>query len=215
METIAASCRALACDARLLILYHLALEDELQTSELARRVRTSQDATSHHLRPMAALGFLFQRRSGARVFYRLNGSNEIRAGFVLGGVVRRALLEPRWATGGWSADRVLHVAPETAAKVTRSVLRALDVIFDAATAFTHIRRLQLFRWMGQQGLGTIPAMSTALSMSPLACCRHLDKLRRRGYVAEESPCAWGPATQPKTPFHGELGAAVTERLGRG
>ena len=54
LEAISALCRVLACEARLIILYHLSQEAELSVTELARRANMSADLASQHLRRLTA-----------------------------------------------------------------------------------------------------------------------------------------------------------------
>jgi DNA-binding transcriptional ArsR family regulator len=56
------------------------------------------------------------------------------------------------------------------------------LIFEAVTAFTNVRRLQLLRRLASGE--TLPAaiLSATLRMSEAAVSRHMGKLRRRGYI---------------------------------
>ena len=64
--------RALASRTRLVTLDELASADELDVSELSRRVGVSQPLMSWHLRRLRRAGLVRARRQGRRVFYALD-----------------------------------------------------------------------------------------------------------------------------------------------
>ena len=64
--------RALASRTRLLTLDALASTDELDVSELSRRVGVSQPLMSWHLRRLRRAGLVRARRQGRRVLYALD-----------------------------------------------------------------------------------------------------------------------------------------------
>lgn len=55
-------------------------------------------------------------------------------------------------------------------------------LFACFTAFTHPRRLQIIRHLSAETDASLAELPARLSMSPLACFRHLAKLERRGLV---------------------------------
>jgi len=204
IEAIVASSRAIACDAKLLIFYHLTKQPELPSSQIARRARLTQDDASHHLAELAKLGLVRRRRAGTWVHYSLGLDAPPSTLAGAAGLVRRACLEPSWATAGWKERRTLHLAPTTIAKLPSAQARALDVVFDAATAFTHGRRVMIVRWLRANGPTDAAAIVSSLRMSLQARQRHLEKLERRGYVVEVAPARWALAPHTKSRFHGEF-----------
>ena len=203
-EAIVATCRSLACDARLAILYQLTLHPELPSLELAERAALTFDDASHHLAQLAAHGLLERRRSGARVFYLLGASEPSGGPAAIAGLVRRACHGVKWATTGWREKALVHVSAPAVVRLPAGVAKALDVVFDAATAFTHARRLMILRFLTEHGPARGPALTTALKMSRPARERHLDKLERRGYVHCLGRGTWALSTRQKTRFHAAL-----------
>ena len=187
LEVITASCRALACEARLVVLYHLSVVPELQASKLAGRAHTPADHVSQHLRRLVAADLLRCRRSGRYVYYRLHIPSSRPSRLALGRLVRHAFADTEWATQRWDEQGIIHLSPRAASVLPKEVLRAADVVFDAATAFSHPRRLQILRVLADGKSHPIGTLGRSLHMSPLACSRHLDKLRRRGYITEPTP----------------------------
>jgi len=58
---------------------------------------------------------------------------------------------------------------------------AVESIFDAATAFTHPRRVEIFR-LAQKRPGTIEELHVATAISIPALRRHLRKLEARDFL---------------------------------
>ena len=212
LERIAAVCRVLACGTRLLILREVASERELPAVEIARRVGLVPGLASSHLGRLASAGILVRRRSGRRVYYAFPTREASGEGFSLAGVVSRALREPAWATRGWSEQGLLHLPPAATGVPSDQVARAMDVVFDAATAFTSVRRLQILRLLTQRTACREGEMVGDLRMSPHACRRHMAKLRRRGYVCQQEPGVWGVSGKHRTPFHRALIVEVERAL---
>lgn len=208
IEAIVATCRAIASDPRMLIFFHLAKQPELPSSEIARRARLTQDDASHHLAELAKLRLVQRRRSGTWVHYSLGPDASSSGPAGVGSLVRRACLEPRWATAGWKERRTLHLSPTTAARLPAPTARALDVAFDAATAFTHGRRVMILRLLRSNGATDAAAIVSSLRMSPQARQRHLEKLEHRGYVVELAPAKWALSPRAKSRFHAEMLDAV-------
>jgi len=208
LEAIVTTCRSLACDAKLVILHRLSAHAELPSSEISERAMLTQDDTSHHLAQLAAQHLLARRRSGARVFYRLNAEGPGAGPEGIVRLVRRACQDVKWATTGWGEKALVHLSAPAVAKLPVGVARALDAVFDAATAFTHARRLMILRFLAENGPARAALVVTALRMSPQARERHLDKLERRGYVCQPGRGTWALCTRQKTPFHRALLAQI-------
>lgn len=204
LEALAAMCRTLACDTKLLILYHLAREGELPAAEIARRAFITPQLASIHLRQLMAMHLLARRRSAARVYYRLAADD---AASGLPGILnslRRALDHATRPDLGGHEPPIRHLAPATARKVQANVARALDAIFDASSAFANVRRLQILGLLRRKGRCDLSTVVGELRMSPPACLRHMDKLRRRGYVRHEGSGAWSLLMKGHSTFHSEL-----------
>jgi len=89
-------------------------------------------------------------------------------------------------------------------KLTR---RLHEVVFDAATAFTDLRRLQILRYLARRAETTPETFCSTLKMSPWAVIRHTDKLVRRGYLTRaegEGAERYRLAREFKTPIHTRL-----------
>jgi len=212
LETIAAVCRALACEPRLRILFHLSLERELVVAEIVRRTGLGPARTSAHLCVLAAAALIERRRSGARTYYRLAAGHSRTGRFVPTRLARRAFLDPAWATRGWEEETLLHLPSPPVAGVGEDVLRAFDVVFDASTAFTQVRRLLLLRFLRQMGVCTCESIVDGLKMSRPACYRHLDKLARRRYASRRKDDTWVLSAKHRTPVHAALLAMVLPHL---
>jgi DNA-binding transcriptional ArsR family regulator len=81
------------------------------------------------------------------------------------------------------------------------------VVFEATTAFTDLRRLQLLRYVGRRQGVDAQELGASLSMSPQAMSRHLRKLVRRGYLQAERlghRVVYKPGRSYKTPIHRRL-----------
>ncbi|MBM4034107.1 MAG: winged helix-turn-helix transcriptional regulator [Planctomycetes bacterium] len=204
LDTIAATCRALASDGSLLLLRHLAGQKELLSSELARRTRLPQSQTSTHLARLALVGGVHRRRSGGRVYYAFSSPSRATLSFEPWGLVERAFLNASAACRGWQEDRIVHLARRTVQAVEPTMATVMDVIFDACTAFTNVRRLRLLELLKRNGPCTRGSIVAELKMSDVACGRHLHKLARRGYVRIVNPGAWGFAREPRTRLHARL-----------
>ena len=79
-----------------------------------------------------------------------------------------------------------------------------DIVFEAATAFTDVRRLQILRRLTRGDVVTVDILMAELSMSDAAVSRHTTKLIRRGYVAADAAgraFAYRLASQCKTAIH--------------
>jgi DNA-binding transcriptional ArsR family regulator len=204
IETVAATCRTLACDVRLAVLYHLRHGTESSAGEIAARVGLPLDWLSSHLAQLTTARFLHRRRSGAHVFYAFPPSLSSSLRFDPLPPLHRALDDPAWAAAGWQENKVVHLTSPVVAPLERTVQRSLDIVFDAATAFGNVRRLQIVRLLMQGGAWTSEAIVERLSMSPAACCRHMSKLLRRGCVRRGGRGTWAIGDAQKTAFHEAL-----------
>jgi len=168
--------RAVACFRRLRIISRLVGRGELTLTQLAREVGLRRDVACVHLARLLGAGLVQRRRSGARCYYAAQSpysepalSGQVVAWLrdVLMGAAAPSKAGERAATGRDSAKG----APP-----------AHKGIFQAATAFTHPRRIQILRKLAASGPATLLALTRELHMSAPAAHRHLRKLIRRGYV---------------------------------
>jgi DNA-binding transcriptional ArsR family regulator len=127
-------------------------------SSIARQMRLSLPATSQYLRALEARGLLTCRRVGLRVEYRPMAMT-IEGG---GGAIATAL-------------RML---------VGRRRQQPPDVLFKLATAFTHPRRIEVYRAV-KNGADSFVRVQAATHISRRALGRHLAKLEARGFVKNE------------------------------
>jgi len=164
--------RALANRRRIAILRLLCAFGEMRVSAIARATAVRLPNVSGHLAMLVAVGLVWRRRSGRFVYYSLAGS----ASHPVTGTVLELLTR---AFGGMDGNDPADVARATGDAASPASDAAL---FAAFTAFTHPRRLQILRHLARGEAGPLLALSAALSMSPAACGRHVEKLERRRMV---------------------------------
>ncbi len=93
-----------------------------------------------------------------------------------------------------------------------------DLVFDAATAFTDVRRLQILRRIADSGAAGPKTLSSELGMALQAAGRQTDKLIRRGYlirVGTTCRAVFGISASFKSPVHAALFEIVREHWGVG
>jgi len=213
LEAVCLVCRAVAGEARLRVLHALAGEEELPGKGVARRAGITPPGASKHMARLVAAQLARARRSGAYVYYGLATERGHGFGPAVGGLVARACRDPRWATAQWREKGVIHLSSDTVARVGTRPARALDVVFDAATAFGNVRRLQIVRLLSLRPPCELGRVRQELRMSLRACERHLDKLARRRYVRRVASGEWALADRWRPPFHAALLGAVLSVLG--
>ena len=204
LEAICSTCRVVAGEARLLILHALAADEELAGKEIAGRVGLTPPGASKHLARLVGAGLVWRRRSGAYVYYGIATKGTEALGATVAGLIRRACRDPGWATTRWADRGLVHLSDRVVSQLGQARARALDVAFDAATAFDNVRRLQMVRLLLAEGACQLGEVGTRLRMSLWACERHMDKLDRRGVVQRVGPDMWALATRWSTPFHRAL-----------
>lgn len=201
-EIVALIARTIACRPRLRILARLATAGEIAPTTLARELRLPIDALSAHLRRLTAAGLIQRRRSGTWAYC------------VAGSPAKTGTLPSRITLWLYKAvalpehtDAVGESTPRRDHNLSEALQRQHATIFEAATAFTHVRRLQILRHLCRQKPATVEALTQHLHMSPSALSRHMAKLIRRGYV-EVAPAPRVPTyrltRQCKTPMHAKL-----------
>jgi DNA-binding transcriptional ArsR family regulator len=141
---------------RLQILALLIRQPNQTVSNVAGHMKLSLPAASQYLRALEARGLLSCRRVGLRVEYRPSATTEDAAGEIL------------------PALRL----------VFRRRAQPIEALFKLATAFTHPRRIEVFRAV-KGGADSFDKLQTATRISGRALSRHLAKLEARGFVKNE------------------------------
>jgi DNA-binding transcriptional ArsR family regulator len=205
--------RTLACFQRLRILSRLAVAGETSPTQLGRELRKPLSALSGHLARLATAGLMRRRRSG-RWSYCVADSPYGPA--TLSGMtaswLRKVLSRPK-GTLGDCTDEDVHGLSAGEAET-----RVHKLVFEAATAFTDLRRLRILHRLGAGGGMSAEALGEELRMSEWAVRRHTDKLMRRGYLSVHSAgrrALYRLAKKFKTPIHGGLFEIVRSVWGRG
>ena len=156
--TLWRTCRVLANRQRLQMLALLIRQPGQTVSSVARQMRLSLPAASQYLRALEARGLLTCQRVGLRVEYRPVAMTTEGGG----GAIATAL-------------RML---------VGRRRQQPPDVLFKLATAFTHPRRIEVYRAV-KNGADSFVRVQAATHISRRALARHLAKLEARGFVKNE------------------------------
>jgi len=148
------TCRAIANRTRLKMFGLLVRHPGLTVSAAAKELKQPLSVTSEYLRALEARGLLISRRVGRRVEYRVNSADSVRPSARL--AVRLRLAFQRNS-------------------------QPVDTIFKIATAFTHPRRIEIFRAL-EGGPKTFGELRFATRISRRAARRHLEKLEQRRFV---------------------------------
>jgi DNA-binding transcriptional ArsR family regulator len=209
-EIIVRLSRAVASRPRLRILSYLAHHGETMPTVLQRDLRLPLNVVSHHLRTLSSVGLISSRRSAVRCYYDF--SSPYPAHTLSGEMSRwlRGLLQ--------KADNPTPgAAHDGRAWPSRPAEMELhSVIFEAATAFTDLRRLQVLEYLASHDQATGEELATQLKMSDYAVCRQTMKLRRRALLSTRrtgrSGLVFQLATRPKTPVHGRMLEIVRSSL---
>ncbi|MBM4034160.1 MAG: helix-turn-helix transcriptional regulator [Planctomycetes bacterium] len=210
-ELIARVLRTVACVPRLRILSRLGGGEELTVKRLASDLGVRPDLACIHLARLAAVGLVKRRRSGRKCYCAAGSpygpgtlSGEVAAW--LGTALPSEGSPPRRALPSGSRKR-------PGADGLPQVYR---VVFDAATAFTHPRRIQILRRLSSSTPAPAREFTSELRMSGPALNRHLAKLIRRQYISpsrEGKEVSYRLAPAPKTPYHALLMEIVQRHWG--
>lgn len=155
MPTLWRTCRVLANRERLRILQMVLEHPDQHVSDVARNVDMTMSGTSQYLRALNARGLLTAQRVGHCVRYRMQSDKTLPEAKILSRGLKAAL-----------ADRNNPV----------------ELIYREATAFTHPRRVEIFRVVNQGSELTKEELRERTSISAEALRRHLVKLVERGYL---------------------------------
>lgn len=169
--------RTLACEARLRILSCLAADQDVSPTALSRRLRMPLPVVCAHLRRLSASGLIQRRRSGAWCYAvaRSPYSQQAFSGRVASWLFSMLKQPHQHVSRGDSSGR----SPEQAADAGT---RLCAIVFNAATAFTNMRRLQLLHYFAGGGTAEAEELAAKFKMSRAALSRHATKLIRRGYI---------------------------------
>ncbi len=150
------TCRVLASETRLKLLWEIFADGECSVGELGRRVRISDQNASIQLRLLNSRGLISSRRSGMMVFYRAEPNEDVE--------FSRDLLN------------ALRECCEQEVPIRR--------VIRCATAFTHERRIRAVQVLSRAPLRPADLESrTGIGARPLY--RHLAKLEARGFVRRD------------------------------
>ncbi len=210
-ELIVRVMRTVASTTRLRILSHLMRRGEMLPSKVARDLRMARPLLSVHLARLAFAGLLKRRRSGTWCFCCAQSpyGDETLSGQVM----------------AWLRSALGHGDEGTAGAAPRHGRRSLAaaplpeshrLVFHAATAFTHPRRIQILRRLAAGKALDVPSLTRELGMSETALSRHLEKLIRRGYIRALPPrrgASYELVRAGKTELHGRLLAIVSSHWG--
>jgi len=204
--------RTIACLTRLRILSHLARADEVAPTTLARELGVPLDLVCAHLRRLSVAGLILRRRSGAWCYCAARSpyGSETLSGKTTSWL-REALRRPEQVTKNCGPVQVRNSSPADAdARLHR-------LIFEAATAFGDVRRLQILRRLARGDAVGVQVLTRELRMSEAAVCRHTAKLIRRRYVnaCRVGRClAYRLAPESATPVHAALLEIVRATWGK-
>jgi len=162
------TCRVIACESRLRLLWMLFDESELCVCELAHRVKMGEPQASVQLRALNARGLISFRRKKMQVFYFAK------------------------------ANDAVDFAPQLLEGLRMCHNRGMkfSTVIRHATAFTHQRRIELVRILRNQAMDSEQLLD-ASGMSASALFLHLKKLTARGVVKKmDGKYALGSSTNP-------------------
>jgi predicted transcriptional regulator len=155
--TLWRTCRVLANRKRLQILAFVFQNPGKTVSFISNEVRLPMPVASNYLRSLEARGILTVQRIANRVKYFP-------------------------ATGKSATSKELVIALR---KVFYRQNEAIDMIFKTVTAFTHPRRVEIYRALQGKAL-SFEHLRNITHISTPALRRHLNKLKSRAFVAVES-----------------------------
>ncbi len=154
--TLWRTCRVLANRNRLKILKLLFAQPNQAVSAVAEQLNLSLPVASQSLRALEARGILIVRRTGRTVKYHPGSGSP----------------------GDTEAARELIPALRLAFRQNSD---PIEPLFKLATAFTHARRVEIFRVL-RNGARTVAQLNHATGIPSWALLRHLRKLEARGFV---------------------------------
>ena len=154
--TLWRTCRVLANRNRLRIFHSLFQQPDQTVSAIASRFGLSLSVASESLRLLESRSLLTARRTGKYVKYRVVPTSRNNPQSSLAAELRVIFHE-------------------------KTLLKASDTIFHLVTAFTHPRRIEIFRTLRMRP-GTFDQVQAATGISALALSRHVKKLEARRFI---------------------------------
>ena len=155
--TLWRTCRVLANRQRLQILTLLIRQPGQTVSSVARHMRLSLPAASQYLGALEARELLSCRRVGLYVEYRPAAMTSEGGGGAIATALRMVLGRRR---------------------------QSPDALFKLATAFTHPRRIEVYRAI-KNGADSFVRLQAETHISARALARHLAKLEARNFIKNE------------------------------
>ena len=212
-EIIVRVLRSVACLPRLRALSRLAETKEMTPSALAGKLGMNADVVSAHLQRLTSDGLILRRHSGVWCYCSAKSpySREAFSGKLTRWLVA-LLSDPRAAIENSTPGQVCSSSREEAEVALHGL------IFEAATAFTHLRRLQILWRLVDGDLVSPQSFSEDLHMSPPAVSRHAGKLVRRGYLEpsrEGRTIGYRLSQECSTTVHAELLSIICATRDRG
>jgi len=201
-EIIVRVLRTVACLTRLRMLSRLVHVSETCPTELARELGMEIDLVCAHLARLSSAGLTKRRRSGAWCYCQAESPYPPEAfSGQISSWLAEAFRAPRRTIKNCGVEQLRNSDasdPDTELQ---------KILFDASTALTNVRRLQILRRLIAGDVVTVETLTRELRMSQSAVSRHMVKLIRRGYVDANrmGHCLeFRLATQFKTPLHARL-----------
>lgn len=151
--TLWRTCRVIACETRLRLLWFLFEQNNLCISDLAEITGISDQNASNQLRALGARGLIAPHRKSLKVFYRP---------------------EPNPAAG--DAESLLN-----ALRACHDANMTFKTIIRQATAFTHVRRIVIACAL-RGSPASFGELQEKTGISPAALSHHLTKLQARDFV---------------------------------
>ena len=154
--TLWRTCRVLANESRLRLLYLLFEHKELCSRDLAFMTGLSEPQASIHLRLLNSRGLIRQHRTRMRLLSSPQANPEIRSASLL--------------------MQALHQCHD------RDI--PTEQLFRQVTAFTHARRIEIIQKIPPEGISNL-ALSEKSGIAISAINRHLRKLKARNLIKED------------------------------
>ena len=156
--TLWRTCRVLASRRRLAVFWFLIGNPGATVSTVASHLRLPLSEASRSLRLLQSRSLVLAGRAGRYVTYRI------------------------FPVSAENTNTTLIIALKKVFD-RQSRVSAIDTIFQAATAFTHPRRIDIVRAL-KSGARNFAQIRTATGISSWAVARHLKKLKDRQYVTD-------------------------------
>ena len=157
--TLWRTCRIIANETRLQLLWEIFNEEELCVSQLVEKTGITRPNASNQLRALSARGLITSRRKKLYVFYRAEANAEIAYAPLL----------------------------LSALKKCHRQSMPFDMVIRQATALTHERRIEIVRALNGHFM-PFNRLRDRTRISAPALSRHLEKLEARGFIRGSDDC---------------------------